>query len=142
MTYNVVIEGQTIPVPEEIGANDETVKRAMTPFFPQVSNAMLTRVEKDGVTTITIVKRAGTKGIALTELIRCQGRKNPIIQLYEELQAMDERDQVDLVQVLEMDERIDRALAEGEEQAEAIESMSRRLARSAAQPAPAVILGF
>ena len=92
MNYNVLIEGQTIPVPEEIGASDEAVKRALTPFYPEVANAMVTRVVKEETTTITVVKRAGTKGAGMQDLVDCAGGRNPAIALYEELQRLEIKD--------------------------------------------------
>ena len=62
MNYLIKIEGQEIPVPEEIGKSDESVKQVLTPYYPQAANSLITRVEKDDLVTITVVKQAGTKG--------------------------------------------------------------------------------
>ena len=59
-SVNVLIEGQTILLPKNIAANDETLKRALAPFYPGVSNSTIKRDEKTG--KIEIIKRAGTKG--------------------------------------------------------------------------------
>jgi hypothetical protein len=139
--YVVSIEGQTIPVPEEIGADDESVKRAMAPFYPEVANAMITRVEKDGTTTITVVKRAGSKGAGIADLIACQGGKNPAIALYEEIRS-ENLELMDPVQLLELDGKLEQAIAEGEEQARAVKHAKERLVKAAPRPAPAVVVGF
>lgn len=140
MIYNVVIEGQTIPVPEEIGTSDEAVKRALTPFYPEAASAMITRVEKDGVTTISVVKRAGSKGMDF--LVQCAGGKNPAVALYEEIEAQEREGALDPMQVLALDGKIDQALEEGEKQAKAVEYATKRLVQAAARPAPMVIQGF
>jgi hypothetical protein len=143
MIYNVVIEGQTIPVPEEVGTNDEAVKRALTPFFPEAANALITRIDnKQGTTTINVVKRAGSKGTGLAALIACEGGKNPAIALYEKIETMEQAGYLDYLQALAMDEQINQSLADGEEQAQAVKFAAKRLALSTARPAPLVIQGF
>ena len=63
MKYIVKIEGQEVPVPEGVGGlEDADLKRALTPMFPGAANSKIERAEKDGVTTITVVKLAGSKG--------------------------------------------------------------------------------
>lgn len=138
MNYNVFVEGQTIPVPEDIGSNDESVKRALTPFYPEVANAMITRTEKDGITTITVVKKAGSKG--LTKLIACPGGMNPAIRLYEEITRCEGA--LDPLELLEMDTRISAAVEEGTKQAESVRFASERLVESLPQAARMVVEGF
>jgi hypothetical protein len=143
MTYNVIIEGQTIPVPEEIGASDEAVKRALSPFYPEVANAMITRVASGETTTITVVKRAGSKGMdALADLLEMPASQNPAVELYEEIQMRDASGMTDPIALLAIDQRIERALEEGERQAAAVDWALERLERSKAQPAPELVLGF
>jgi hypothetical protein len=140
--YLVSIEGQSIPIPEEIGADDESVRRSLAPFYPEVANAMITRVEKDGVTTITVVKRAGSKGAqGIDSLKACAGGKNPAIALYEEIRGTG-MELLDPEQLLVLDERLEQAIEAGEAQARAVERARERLAETAPRPAPAVVLGF
>lgn len=63
-TYQITIEGQTIPVPPEIGSSDAAVKAALAPYFPDAANAMITRSEKGDVVTVNVVKKAGSKGLS------------------------------------------------------------------------------
>ena len=143
MNYLVAIEGQTIPVPEEIGSSDENVKRALTPFYPEAANAMITRVEKERTVTITVVKKAGSKGLLpIQRLVECRGGKNPAIELYEEIEARETAGVLDPVEVLEMAERINQAIKEGEAQAQAVDYAVKRLDKAAARPSPVVLQGF
>jgi hypothetical protein len=142
MNYIVSIEGQSIPLPEEIGSSDDAVKRALAPYYPEAANAMLTRVTQGDTTTITVIKKAGTKGRGLAALIACPGGKNPAMTLYEEINALDELARMDPLTLLEMDARIEEAITAGGQQAEAVAFAAKRLIRSAAQPAPVIILGF
>ncbi|MAT45346.1 MAG: hypothetical protein CL609_23705 [Anaerolineaceae bacterium] len=143
MNYLVKIEGQEIPVPEEIGKDDNAVKSALAPFYPQVANAMITRVEKDDTTTITVVKRAGTKGgydQVLKHLVNCQENKNPAIALYEKIQA--EGLTNDPVLLLTAADDIDDAINSGEELAQRLERARDRLIYARHQAAPIVVVGF
>ncbi|RJX17506.1 MAG: hypothetical protein C4575_12750 [Desulforudis sp.] len=150
-TYNILIEGQTIPVSEDIGANDATVKAALTPFYPDAANAMITRVEKDDVVTINVVKRAGTKGLApapaqiaghpgpLAYLDTCPSHKNPAIEMYEQIYTSPAFSPEEL---LILDARLQAAIEEGVAQGRMLEAALTRLNDARPQPAPAVIIGF
>ena len=61
-TVNVILEGQTIPLPADIAANDDLIRKALSPYYPDVANAEIRRETQDGAVTISIVKRAGPKG--------------------------------------------------------------------------------
>lgn len=146
MNYTVSVEGQSIPVPEEIGSSDDAVKRALSPFYPEVANALITRVTKDDITTINVVKRAGSKGLTgLDYLVDCEGGKNPAIALFEELLALDQQKETapqDPYALLELDARIDGAIEQGKIEAEKVEHALKRLKKSMPRPSPFVIQGF
>lgn len=146
MNYTVLVEGQSIPVPEEIGGSDEAVKRALAPFYPEVANAMITRVEKDGTVTVNVVKRAGSKGSGpegAAYLVTCTGGKNPAVALFEEIQALEADGAVlDPYAMLRMDARIESAISAGKEQADKVDYALKRLRKTAARRSPFVIRGF
>ncbi|HWR66096.1 MAG TPA: hypothetical protein VN364_08250 [Bellilinea sp.] len=142
-SYTVKIEGQVIPLPEEIAKDDEGVKRALAPYYPEAANAMITRVEKDGNIEITVVKRAGTKGLLpLQHLVECPEGRNSAIELNEQIVRRAADGDLTPLDLLELEPLIDTAIQDGKAQAEAIEGTLKRLTRSAAQPAPVVITGF
>ena len=62
-TVNVNLDGQTIQLPAEIAASDDLIRKALAPFYPNVASAEIRRETKDGVTVISIIKRAGPKGV-------------------------------------------------------------------------------
>lgn len=141
MNYKIVIEGQEIPVPDEIGSSDEAVKRAMTPFYPQVANAMITRVEKGDETTITVVKKAGSKGNCrpLDILRDVPEQKNAVIALFDEMHGKVETDPYEL---LVLEERIGSAIELGDNQAQAVKFAKQRLIDSRPVPSRTVPRGF
>ncbi|BCY18661.1 hypothetical protein hrd7_25100 [Leptolinea sp. HRD-7] len=140
MEYKVFIEGQTIPVPPEIGETDDGVKNAMRPIFPEIANAQLTRTEKDGVTTITVIKKAGTKG-GWQDLVTAPAGRNPVILLETKLAGTD-TDQLDLDSLTEIDELITSTLEEGDRQNEMVGYALHRMKRSRPVATSTIPAGF
>ncbi len=60
--YVAKIGESSVPLPPEIAADDNKVRAALTPYFPEASSAQVKRSVKDGVQTIELVKMAGPKG--------------------------------------------------------------------------------
>jgi chorismate synthase len=82
MEYFVQHEGQKIPVPADIAVDETKLRRALSTIIPGIAEAQITKVEKDEVTTFSIVKVAGTKGAVsspLGHLIGCTGGINPVL---------------------------------------------------------------
>lgn len=87
MKYTIKVEGQKLSVPEEIGANDELLTRALAPVYPGVANARIKRIldkDDDQHTLVEVIKQAGTKGYLspLAQLTARQGGINPAIEFY------------------------------------------------------------
>lgn len=55
-------DGMTIEIEDEIARSDDLLKRALSPHYPDLANALISREEKDGVLRVTVSKRAGPKG--------------------------------------------------------------------------------
>ena len=170
MKYVISIEGQSIEVPEEVGISDDAVRLAMAPYYPGVSNSLISRSSNDenDVVTITIVKKAGSKGskepsqfqvdsltgpsaelggasgtVSIEYLKTCEGGKNPAIALYEELDAMNRsQDVVDPLDLYEISDRIESAIDAGEKQKLTIDRSMQRLSLAVAQPSRTVLMGF
>jgi hypothetical protein len=49
-------------LPADIAASDDLIRKALSPYYPDVANADIRRETKDGASVITVVKRAGPKG--------------------------------------------------------------------------------
>ena len=58
----VRIEGQEIPLNCAIAADDNLLKAALSPHYPSIQNASITRETVKGTMTVSIVKRAQQKG--------------------------------------------------------------------------------
>jgi len=140
--YIISIEGQTVPVPAEVGTlGDDELKRALTPMFPGAANSKIERAEKDGTVTITVVKLAGSKGTGggrskrkqeggLAALLRCKSRRNPAIELYLRLHDRD-ANELDPEGLISTSEDIQKALETGYRQLEEMVAAHARLAQTA-----------
>lgn len=58
----IKIEGQEFELDAALAQEDKTLKVILQPLFSSIENANITREVKDGKLTVTIVKRAQTKG--------------------------------------------------------------------------------
>lgn len=58
----VKIEGSELELDDSICKSDKSLKDALSPYYPAVSNADIKRETKGGRTVITVTKRAGSKG--------------------------------------------------------------------------------
>ena len=62
-TAIVKIEGQEFPIPVEIAEKDERLKAALSPHYPSIKNAQISRETRAGQMIVSIVKKAEHKGI-------------------------------------------------------------------------------
>lgn len=60
----VKIEGQEFPLDVAIAKDDELLKAALSPHYPSIKNANISRETRIGQMIVSIVKRAEHKGIA------------------------------------------------------------------------------
>ena len=61
--YSIKIEGQTIPVPAEIGSSDEQIRTTLSQYFEGIKNSKIERtVQPNGDVIVDVCKLAGTKG--------------------------------------------------------------------------------
>lgn len=63
VNYQIKIEGQTIPVPAEIGSSDEQIRATLSLYFEGIKNSRIERtVQANGDILVDVCKVAGTKG--------------------------------------------------------------------------------
>jgi hypothetical protein len=63
VNYQIKIEGQTIPVPAEIGSSDEQIRATLSLYFEGIKNSRIERtVQANGDILVDVCKLAGTKG--------------------------------------------------------------------------------
>lgn len=142
MQYIVSHENQSIPVPAEIAADEGKLRRALASIIPGIAEAKINSTVKDDLTTITIVKTAGTKGAdPLSHLIQAAGGMNPVFVCYESLKQIDPA-ALSAAEIVLLDQQIEAAINNGEAQQERMKTAFNRLKSAVPQPSPVVILGF
>ncbi len=77
-------DGLTIEIEDEIARSDELLKWALSPHYPDLANALISREEKEGVLIVTVSKRAGPKGSYQADMAQ---RVNPVVLALEEASA-------------------------------------------------------
>lgn len=154
LRYEVSIEGQKIPLPAELASDDKKILDALVPFFPGITNGKIMRGEPiDGLVTITIIKQAGTKGAsrssdgtvggALQKLRKAKSEKNPVVALMEQMEDRSVKlHDLAPTELIKMDRAIEKALEEGEKEANWIKDIERALRSATPMSSPVVPEGF
>lgn len=152
--FNIHVEetDQTFPIPADIGVNDDLIKRALAGVVPYIDTARLTREEKDGVTTINVIKSHAPKGagdpgssflvVQSLAKVRRDGA-NPVAALYRQLVQDGVRlEHLRPDQHLALSAKIDQTLEAGEEVHREVQAALRYLTASLPVEAKTVPVGF
>ncbi len=144
MPYILIIEGQEIPIADEVAAFDQTLRDAFTPFYPEVATADINREEKDGVTLIRMVKKAGTKGGLgiLQSLIESEQTLNPALTLSWQLKMLEVQGGMNIENLLLVQAEINSAITTGKQWETEVERSLTLLKQSPPIPSQATITGF
>ena len=140
----IKLEGQEIPIDAALAASDDLIRKALLPFYPEVGNATIGRKEENGETIITIVKRAGSKGLTpFEQLVVTPESVNPAIALAGELKLKESKGElVEFFTLLQYQARIDEAIEQGTSDAEAVDQSLKKLTVATAQPSQRIVPGF
>jgi hypothetical protein len=152
--FNIHVEetDQTFPIPADIGVSDDLIKRALAGVVPYIDTAQLTREEKDGVTTIHVIKSHAPKGagdpgssfLVVQSLAKARGDgANPVAALYRQLVQDGVRlENLRPDQYLALSAKIDQTLEAGEEVHREVQAVLRYLTASLPVEAKTVPVGF
>lgn len=67
-TATIKIEGQEFPLDVAIASDDNLLKTALSPHYPSIKNAQISRETRLGEMIVSIVKKAEHKGFWATTL--------------------------------------------------------------------------
>lgn len=141
----IQIEGQTLDLPPEIAVNDDAIRRAFAPVFPQVANATLSRTDgPDGVTLIKVTKQAGTKGTygrILDHLKDSPSHVNPIFPLYQRLYQQNSP-LASAEEFFSIQGQLDPAIQDGEAEMRETHTILERLAHAPGHASRRTPVGF
>lgn len=145
-TIRLSAEGQEMDLPDELASSDDLLITALTPFYPQLAGATITRKQEGERLVVEIAKQAGHKGAygfaarAIAALEKAPERMNPAVELAARLDAG--RGPRTVAELLRMRGEIDRAIVEGEAEARRVREMSERLSKARPVACSRVPLGF
>jgi len=114
MKYIAIIEGQEIPLDEAIAQDDNTLKTAISVYFPEYANAEIERQTTDDTVSIRLVKKAGTKGSLFRELKNCFEEINPALKLGWQIKLLEINSQISLENLITLQPEIDKAIKLGQ----------------------------
>jgi hypothetical protein len=144
----LVIEGQSLELPETVAINDDALRKAIAPLFPQVATARFERVTNpEGQTVIKILKEAGTKGLGSTTsedivaaLKQCPRHINPALELHQRLTRIDPN--LSYEQTFALQHELDQAITAGERELELTNAILTQLHNTPATAAVTLPIGF
>ncbi|AGY57990.1 hypothetical protein [Gloeobacter kilaueensis] len=142
----VLYDGQQIPIGLDIAQDDELLVKALVPYFPEVTNASITRAVKGAVLEIALSKRAGHKGNTVTNFFSALSELsesiNPIVLLYREWQEREATGNFSLDQKIEMIPRLEATLTEGTALKDEVDAIFAAVALCKPIPALQAPMGF
>lgn len=128
----IILEGQRISLIPEQCATDESIVNTLLPFYPDVTNATISRKVMDGEEHIEIVKKVGTKGNSnlIKSLQTAPESINPALALSYQLKELEIQGKLSLETLLSISEEIEQAIARGEQATKATNSALANLIAS------------
>lgn len=144
---------QQFPIPQEIGTDDNLIKRALAGVIPYIDSAKLERSEENNVVTVKVTKSHAPKGAGdpgslfcplIESLINAKGKgRNPVIGLFLEVESIKRQIHTfEPHEILALDRKIANTLSAGEDLQHAFSQTLQYLANSPALPAKVVPMGF
>jgi ribosomal protein L16 Arg81 hydroxylase len=144
---------QRFPIPAEIGADDNSIKRALAGVVPYIDSAKLERSEEKDIVTIKVTKShapkgAGDPGSIFTPMLEqlensMEDGRNPVIALFLEVETMKKQlHRLEPHEIIALDQKIASTLERGEEIQHSVRQAITYLVNSPALPAKVVPVGF
>lgn len=127
MKYIAIIEGQEISLDEAIAQDDNTLKTAISVYFPEYANAEIERKTTDDTVSIRLIKKAGTKGNQFSELKNSSEEINPALKLGWQIKLLEIKNQISLENLITLQPEIDKAIKLGQNWETYIEKVTRSL---------------
>jgi hypothetical protein len=139
-------DGTAFEVRDELARNDQELREALKPFYPEMANAEITRTEKNGKLVVEMVKRAGTKGSrtdqVLAALCHLPEQLNPALVMQHRLNQLEAQNRLDLQTLLRLQPQIRRAVGHGSEDIRQQKKSLDLLKAGIPQPAKTIPRGF
>jgi hypothetical protein len=137
----VRLDGQVFSLPDDIAADDAKLRATLVSVSPAAATAEIVRAQEGDKKVVTIVKKAGTKGGAVDQVVAALGRVPtrlaPVFDLLERSTPA-----AFAAGVVPTDDEISGAVEAARSEQTAISVVVRDLCDSAVAASPSVPVGF
>ena len=144
-TINLGSDGQSLTLDDAIARDDKLLKRALTPYYPELANAAFERNESTGELVVKVIKQPGTKGApsaVLNTLLSAPETINPAVVCYHRLAEMESRGELGTRALLLLQGEISSSVEAGEAQIKEVGQALKSLCSAEPIAATFTPLGF
>lgn len=138
----VKIEGQTLEIDDEIAQDDDLLRAALQATWPDAKTAQFSRSKAGDKLTVTVTKKAGTKGNLIDAFLSAQEGVNPAIAMSRRIAEMQRAGELGPERIAELMPEVVGAADRAERDLSATRATLRELQASPASAAGATPLGF
>lgn len=140
----VLIEGQEIELDDEIANDDESLRTALRAAWPDAANATFTRKKAGDVLTVTVQKRAGTKGAGtiVAALLQAPEHLNPALVMQRKLATFQLNQSRSHLEMLALRPEIETAVKDGQVEIKAVKKAREVLLLAPSETGNRVPRGF
>jgi hypothetical protein len=136
-------DGQSFELPDDIAGDDKLLRDSLISFVPEIANAELKRATTGGQMTVTVVKKSGTKGAAIVDVLAAAPEcLNPAVMMQQKLQQAEADGKLSVSVLLAMKGNIEKAMQAGSNEISRVSKALKVLKDADAQTAKMVPTGF
>lgn len=133
---------QPFDLEDDIANDDALLRQALAVAYPDAKNAEFKRETRDGLLSVRVIKKAGTKGGVLADLVAAPEAINPAIRMERELVELERGRRLDHLTLIGMRGRIASAVEAGEREVRDSRQALRTLREAPAAAGSHVPRGF
>jgi hypothetical protein len=138
----VKIEGQTLELDDEIAQDDDLLRAALQPSWPDAKTAQFTRTKNGDTLTVQVTKKAGTKGNLIDALLTAKEGVNPAIAMSRRIAEMQAAGELGPERIAELTPEIGAAADLAERDLRAASVTRNDLFEAAPIPSSTIPMGF
>jgi hypothetical protein len=127
----ITTDGREFELNDDIAGNNEKLREALSPFYPELANADIDRELVDGVWIVKVTKRAGTKGAGNSTVIFALAAApeeiNPALVLQHRIMQIEAHGKLSLGKILRLQPEIRQTAEKGMAQVKELNDSLRLL---------------
>lgn len=138
----VKLEGREITIEDEIAKDDDLLRAALQPSWPDAKTATFTRKKDGDNLTVTVAKKAGTKGSLIDRLLAAPDGINPAVAMSARIRELQASGKLTSETITKLLPEIEAAAEQGERDLEATKHVTRDLGEAPAIAHTLIPAGF